>query len=105
MPNESVLRETTIPANTVRVPEPEPGTAAVIRRYQEDRAVVLHPADYAQLVQDSKLIASLGRLDSLPTSTPLERKVIASVETPGAESPVLEDHDALTAWLALGEEQ
>jgi hypothetical protein len=27
------------------------------------------------------------------------------LETPGAEGPILEDYDALTTWLALGEEQ
>jgi hypothetical protein len=100
-----VLRESAIPANTVRVPDPEPGTATVVHRYRENRAVVLHPADYARLVEDSRLITDLGRLDPLPPPTPLEREVITRLETPGAEGPILEDYDALTAWLALGEEQ
>jgi len=104
MSYEQVLRESAVPANTVRVPDPEPGTATVVRRYREDRAVVLHPNDYARLVEDSRLLSSLGRLDPLPPPTPLERKVHALETTPGAEGPILEDYDALTTWLALGEE-
>lgn len=50
------------------------------------------PADYARLVEDS-------RLDPLPPPTPLEREVVARLETPGAEGPILEDYDALIAWL------
>lgn len=57
------------------------------------------PADYARLVEDSRLITDLGRLDPLPPPTPLEREVIARLETPGAEGPILEDYDALIAWL------
>jgi hypothetical protein len=105
MSDDRGLRESFVSANTVRVPDPEPGAATVVRRYSEARAVVLHPDDYARLVEDSRLISSLGRLDPLPPPTPLERKVMAEVETPGAEGPVLEDYDALTTWLALGEEK
>jgi len=73
MSPESVLHESPVPASTVRVPHPEPGTATIVRRYREDRAVVLHP-DYARLVEDSRLIRLLGRPDPLPAPTPLERK-------------------------------
>jgi len=104
MSHGSILRENAVPANTVRVPHPEPGTATIVRHYGEDRAIVLHPDDYARLVEDSQLMRSLGRLDPLPPPTPLERKVHALETTPGAEGPILEDYDALTEWLALGEE-
>lgn len=100
----TVLRESQIPANSVRVPEPEPGTATMVHRYQQDRAVVLHPDDYGRLIKDSRLVAFLGQVEPMPPATPVERKTHALVSTPGAEAPVLEDFDALTAWLAYAEE-
>lgn len=104
MSDLSILRESQIPANTVRVPGPEAGTATVVRRYREDRAVVLHPDDYARLIEDSRLVAFLGQVEPLPLATPLERKAHARATTPGAEAQVLEDFDGLTDWLAHAEE-
>ncbi len=105
MNDDSVLRESVVPANTVRVPDPDPGTATVVRRYRKNRAVVLHPDDYARLVEDSRLVGLLGARDVLPVATALESRVVANVETPGAEAPILEDYHALAAWLAQGQEE
>lgn len=104
MDDTIILRESRIPANDVRVPAPAPGIATIVRRYQENRAVVLHPDDYARLVDDSRLVAFLGQVEPLPPATPLERKAHALATTPGADAPILEGFDALTAWLAQAEE-
>lgn len=100
-----VLRESPVAANTVRVPDPEPGTATVVKRYNERRAVVLHPEDYDRLIEDGQVVATLGRLDPLPPMAPYERQAHVMETTPGAETPILEDYDRLSAWLALGREQ
>lgn len=98
-----ILRESSVAANDVRLPELKTGEATIVKRYSEDRAVILHPKDYAQLVRDSRLVAALGEPNRLDAMTSLERKAEAMVTTPGAEAPLIEDHAALTAWLAGGE--
>jgi hypothetical protein len=96
----SPLNIMNIPSNSVRVPEPEVGTATVINRYRHPQAVVLHPNDFERLVQDSMLADSLGHPDPFPPPTSLARKAHLHLETPGFEAPRLEDGDALEALLA-----
>jgi hypothetical protein len=89
-----------IESGSVRVPEPVAGTATVVRRYRRPQAVILHPADYERLLQDSEIVGRLGRAQPLTPATPLARKAHLLAETPGAEAPLLEDGEALEALLA-----
>lgn len=47
-----------IPGDRVRVPDLKPGTAAAIRRYDKERAFVLHPDDFHRLTALEELAAA-----------------------------------------------
>lgn len=54
-----------IAGDQVRVPDQTPGTATAVRRYDNERAFVLHPDDFHRLVALEDLVASALELDPL----------------------------------------
>lgn len=73
--------------DAVRIPEPKPGVATAVHRYREERAVILHPADFHRLADVERLVVELAAFDPLELSTSAAEAHLES-DTPGA--PVTE---------------
>lgn len=83
-------------ASAARVPTVPPGTALVFTRYQEEKAVVLHPRDFRRL---SALAHDLDVVSSdRPPLSDLALKAHALEDRPGT---AIEDPDEIRALLGL----
>ncbi len=83
-------------SSAARVPAVPLGTALVFTRYDEEKAVVLHPQDFHRL---SALDHDLEELSSdRPALSELALKAHALGDTPGV---AVEDPDAIKALLGL----
>jgi len=82
-------------SSSARVPAPKPGHAIVVTRYQEERAVVVHPDDFRRLIELDRA------LDSLPPVVPSDIALLAHEieDTPAGNA--IEDPDELRALLRL----
>ena len=88
---ETELRD----AALLRVPALEEGTALVVTRYDEEKAVVMNPADFRRLAAlDAALEAIVAA--GLPTMTPLVLEAHRLEDEPG---DALEDPAAIRALL------
>lgn len=104
MSDVSVLRERTVSPGDVEFPDPVPGTATVVRSQREQLAVVLHPADYAWLTEDRRLIGSLWQLESLVDADADPPATAGQGRSSAPEELVLGGYAALVAWLELDSE-
>ncbi len=82
-------------ASAVRVPSVPAGTAIIVRRYDEDKAVLLSPEDFERLAALDEALDDIVLGDRLPL-TELARKAHRLEDEPGA--PV-EDPELLEALL------
>jgi PHD/YefM family antitoxin component YafN of YafNO toxin-antitoxin module len=82
-------------ASTVRVPAVQPGTAVVVTRYDEEKAVVLSPEDFDRLAALDEALDAIVARDRLSLS-PLAREAHRLEDEPGHP---LEDPAALEALL------
>lgn len=73
-----------VSGNSVRIPKPRPGRAALVRRYREERAVILHPRDFRRLADLESLVIELSALETIEPSELARR---AHVESDTAGSP------------------
>jgi hypothetical protein len=62
------LRLNALPGDKVRVPVLRRGEAAVISRYSQERAVLVHPDDFHRLEALDALLADAAATDSLDFS-------------------------------------
>lgn len=69
--------------DAVRIPDPKPGVATTVRRYREERAVILHPADFHRLAGVEQLVAELSSFEGIEPSAAAAEAHIDS-DTPGA---------------------
>lgn len=83
-------------SSTARVPVVTPGTALVFTRYDEEKAVVLHPQDFHRLSAVDHDLEELAS-EPLPLSE-LAREAHALEDTPGEP---LEHPDEIRAFLGL----
>ncbi len=77
----------TVAADAVRLPPPRPGVATTVRRYREERAVVLHPTDFHRLAE---LEAFLLELSSFPLMKPSDAAITAHVDSDTPGSPIVD---------------
>lgn len=77
------IRETR--GDAVRIPEPEPGVATAVRRYREERAVILHPSDFRRLVDLERLATQLSAFTPIEPSPAAAR---AHIESDTPEAPI-----------------
>lgn len=84
-------------ASTARVPAVTPGTAIVFTRYEEEKAVVLHPADFQRLVELDEALADIS-VGGQPEVSELVRKAHQLEDEPGAP---IEDAAKIEALLGL----
>lgn len=84
-------------ASTVRVPSVSAGTAVIVTRYDEDKAVLLSPQDFERLAALDEALDDIVLDDRLALSG-LARKAHRLEDEPGA--PV-EDPKLLEALLGL----
>jgi PHD/YefM family antitoxin component YafN of YafNO toxin-antitoxin module len=83
-------------ASAARVPVVQPGKAIVVTRYDEEKAVVVHPDDFRRLTaleRDLEDIAS-----TRPEMSDLALKALALEDVPG--SPI-EDPEQIKSLLGL----
>jgi hypothetical protein len=82
-------------ASSVRIPPVQPGTALIVTRYEEEKAVVLSPSDFERL---AALDAALTEIEAgeRPTMSTVTRRAHALEDEPGDP---LEDATALQALL------
>lgn len=83
-------------ASAARVPPVQPGRAVIVTRYDEEKAVVLHPVDFQRL---SALEHDLDELATeRPTMSELALRAQAMEDAPGAP---IEDPGQIKALLGL----
>lgn len=85
----------TIPSDQVRVPAVSAGVAAAVRRYDKERAFVLHPDDFHRLTALEDLAATVLELPLIELSA---AAIDAHREETGPETSVT-DPVALKALL------
>lgn len=68
--------------NSVRIPTPRKGVAIHIHRYNEDRAVIVHPSDFDRFAALDRLLAEVAEPPALEISNAARAAHIESV-TPG----------------------
>lgn len=68
---------TSVAGDEVRIPALTPGVATAVRRYDQERAFVLHPEDYHRLAALEELVAAATALPALELS---ETAVRAHIE-------------------------
>lgn len=71
-----------VASDKVRVPDLAPGTAAAVHRYHQERAYLLHPADFHRLAALEQLAASALALPPL-TLSPAAISAHVSEGSPG----------------------
>ena len=69
-------------SDSVRIPSPREGVAMHVRRYNADRAVIVHPADFERLRALDTLLAEVASPAPFNLSDAAEAAHIESV-TPG----------------------
>lgn len=89
---EMGLKSTTVAANDVRVPMPIRGTAVRVTRYKKDQSVILHPADFEELVARDELIEHACRLKPLKIGDAAHR---AHLEEDRSSGKPIEDAETL----------
>lgn len=89
------MQTVTIPSGRVRLPEVTAGVATVVRRYDKERAYVLHPDDFRRL-------AALEELAAAALATPrihLSDAALAAHRDEDTAGPTITDPAALHALL------
>lgn len=84
-------------SSRARVPPVPEGHAVVYTRYDEDKAVVVHPRDFERLSALARDLDELGEVDRL-AMTDLAARAHALEEASG---PTLEDPNAIRSLLGL----
>lgn len=84
-------------AATLRVPAPSEGQALVVRRYAEDKAVVMNPQDFRRLAALDAALDTL-RASDLPALTELALEAHRLEDEP---EEAVEDPAAIRALLDL----
>ena len=69
----------------VRIPQPRRGETIVVRRYRETKAMIMHPDDYARLIENE---AALSHLESSLPPRFSDLAVQAHVDADKPQSPV-----------------
>lgn len=77
-----IMEIETAGSDSVRIPTPREGVATHVRRYSEDRAVIVHPADFARLEMLDNLLTELATPAPFVLSEAAEAAHLDSV-TPG----------------------
>lgn len=83
-------------SDAVRIPAPREGVATHVRRYSEDRAVIVHPSDFERFAVLDGLLAAVSAAKGFAMSDAAREAHIESV-TPG--TPVT-DPDELRRLFA-----
>lgn len=89
------MNTVTVASDQVRVPEVRVGTATAVRRYDKERAFVLHPDDFRRLTALEELAAAA--LESPPIE--LSDAAIAAHRDESAPGTTITDPDTLRALL------
>lgn len=84
-----------VASDRVRVPEPKPGTATAVHRYDTERAFVLHPDDFHRLTALESFVAAAVALPPLELSD----AALAAHRDESAPGESVTDPDALKALL------
>ncbi len=84
-------------ASTARVPAVEPGRAVIVTRYEQEKAVVLSPADFYRLAALDEALEEIAAGQE-PRLSALARKAHRLEDEPGS---ALEDPEALARLLGL----
>ena len=82
-------------ASTARVPRVAPGRAVIVTRYEQEKAVVLSPADFHRLAALDDALEEIAAGEQ-PGLSALARKAHRLEDEPGA---ALEDRGALERLL------
>lgn len=69
-------------SNSVRIPTPHEGVATHVRRYNEDRAVIVHPTDFERFVVLDNILSQVSEPNAFHLSDAARAAHIESV-TPG----------------------
>jgi PHD/YefM family antitoxin component YafN of YafNO toxin-antitoxin module len=83
-------------ASAARVPRVQQGKAVVVTRYDEEKAVILHPEDFRRLSELERDLEDIAR--TRPEMSDLALKALALEDVPG--SPV-EDPEQIRSLLGL----
>lgn len=70
------------PSDSVRIPDPRRGVAIHVRRYNTDRAVIIHPEDFERFELLDSVLSEVAKLEPLPASEIADAAYIAEA-TPG----------------------
>lgn len=95
------LTHETAPANDVRTPEVQRGTAIIVGRYRADnpKVALVHPDDLAMLEESHDLLEEIGGLAPLPLSD-LALEALGHEDRPDPAA-LVEDGDEIESLLAL----
>ena len=94
------LKELHISGNDVRVPRPAPGEAVVVGHYgfEQPKAVILHPGDYALLREAATLVGEFGLPPSALSDDALQAR---DIEDRPRDELLVEDSARIAKLLGL----